>query len=381
MIFSDIFCSSDFQPPPPMKQILVCLDMSYSFSRDLWRGIVRYSFENNRWALWPARGGVLWEEISNVQYDGVIGMFGDPVVATRLMEHGTPIINVSNRGFKIPSVINDDEAVGRMAAEYYLAKGFQNFCYYGYDSINYSRMRERGFRTRVEAAGFKCLSVNHKERREFTTWLATVPVSTAILCADDNVAFSVIRGCWELDIPVPQHLAVMGVNNDETYCLNGTVGLSSVMLASERLGFLAAQQLDRQMGGEAPITEPIKVAPLNVVSRMSTDMQSVHDELVRRALRYIQNNVHRAIQVSDLLDYLSVSRRTLERRFQAKLGHSPHHAISRARVEMAKRLLEATDMKMEDIAQNCGFSEARILYRNFRLITGISPARYRKGFN
>jgi transcriptional regulator GlxA family with amidase domain len=47
---------------------------------------------------------------------------------------------------------------------------------------------------------------------------------------------------------------------------------------------------------------------------------------------------------------------------------------------MAKRLLEATQMKMDTIAQQCGFSEARILYRNFRLITGESPAKYRKNF-
>jgi LacI family transcriptional regulator len=189
-----------------------------------------------------------------------------------------------------------------------------------------------------------------------------------------------MRNCWLLDIPVPQHLAILGVNNDETYCLSSSIGLSSVMLASEKIGFLAAKLLEDLHKGDASPDTLIRVPPLNVISRISTDMQSIQDNLVRKALCYIQDNVHRSIRVNDLLDYLSVSRRTLERRFKEKLGHSPHFAINRARVEVAKKLLEATDMKMEDIAEHCGFSEARILYRNFRMVAGVSPAKYRKNF-
>ena len=54
-----------------------------------------------------------------------------------------------------------------------------------------------------------------------------------------------------------------------------------------------------------------------------------------------------------------------------------HRAV---RAAHRRKALARADMKMEDIAEHCGFSEARILYRNFRLITGISPARYRKNF-
>jgi len=356
------------------------MGMQYSFSRDIWRGIVRYSFEKGKWSLWPSDAVNMPPEECR-KFDGVIGLFGNNSGPQRLQSLGLKVVNVSNRGFDIPSVLNDDFTIGVMAADYFMNKGFQKFIFFGQTSIRYSTLRGEGFAHRLAQRNQHC-QVFHPnyQGREPMEWLNDVPVSTAIFCSDDVLAFRLMQTCIERDIPVPQHVAILGCDNDETFCLSGTIGMSTILLASERLGYTAAELLDGMFKGQQAPSEPILIPPLSVISRISTDMQSVRDELVRKALRYIQNNVHRNLQVSDLLKHLNVSRRTLERRFQSKLGHSPHHAINRVRVEMAKRLLEATEMKMDDIAQNCGFSEARILYRNFRMITGVSPAKYRKNF-
>ncbi len=362
-----------------MKKVLVNLAMTYSYFRELWRGVVRYSYEKNRWAIFPYTTTDL-SDAELREYDGTIGMFSSQKEADRVRACQKAIVNVSNRGLKIPSVVNDDLAIGRLAAEYLLNKGYQHFAFIGDDSTQISRERRQGFRETIEATGRPCTLLIDRNDHELREWLKTTEVSTAVLCTDDQTSFRLVRNCWMLEILIPQHLAVLGVNNDETYCLSSSIGLSSVMLASEKIGFMAAELLDKLFEGKASEDTIIRVPPLNVISRVSTDMQSIQDNLVRKALWYIQENVHRAIRVNDLLDYLSVSRRTLERRFRDKLGHSPHFAINRARVEVAKKLLEATDMKMEDVAEHCGFSEARILYRNFRLVTGVSPARYRKNF-
>ena len=353
--------------------------MNYSFFREMWRGIVRYSYENNRWAIFP---GII-KDLSDEDlagYDGTIALFHNKEDADRVRRLQKAIVNVSNRGLKIPSVINDDLAIGQQAAEYLINKGYKHFAYLGDLQTRIGQERLQGFKETLQANGRACEELISLRDAQVQAWLAQSQVSTAVLCVDDLSAFSLMRNCWVKDIPVPQHLAILGVNNDETYCLSSSIGLSSVMLASEKIGFLAAKLMDDLLNGNASEDTMIRVPPLNVISRVSTDMQSIQDNLVRRALWYIQENVHRSIRVNDLLDYLSVSRRTLERRFKEKLGHSPHFAINRARVEVAKKLLEATDMKMEDIAEHCGFSEARILYRNFRLVTGVSPARYRKNF-
>lgn len=361
-----------------MLKILVSLAMNYSFSRELWRGIVRYSYENSRWAIFPASSTDLSEEDLK-EYDGTIAMFAGQKEADRVSACQKAVVNVSNRGLKVPSVVNDDLEIGRLSANYLMNKGYKHFAFLG-DTTYLSQQRRQGFADQLEAKGHPCTLLINAKDTDVREFLGQTEVSTAILCTDDQHSFKVMRNCWMMDIPVPQHLAILGVNNDETYCLSSSIGLSSVMLASEKIGYLAAKLLDDQFHGRAAPDTLIRVPPLNVISRISTDMQSIQDSLVRKALCYIQDNVHRSIRVNDLLDYLSVSRRTLERRFKEKLGHSPHFAINRARVEVAKKLLEATDMKMEDIAEHCGFSEARILYRNFRLVAGISPAKYRKNF-
>lgn len=364
-----------------MRKILVSLDMSYAFSREIWRGIIRYSYEKARWTLWPLSYNAIPEEqLSN--FDGTIGFLNDENDGERILRHQKALVNVSNRrfGYRVPSVLNDDLGIGEMAGRYYLEKGYRDFAYFGIDTLRFSALRHEGFEKVIEAAGYKVKKYDRAAGLSVREWLSQLPVATALFCANDMSAFNIIRFCLELDIPVPQHLALLGVDNDETFCQSGIIGMSSVMLASETLGYRAAELLDRQLAGEVITTNPPPIPPLNIVTRLSTDMQAVNDELVRKALRYIQDNVHQNFQVEDLLRQLYVGRRTLERKFKEHLGHSPHYAINRARVEMAKRLLETTEFKMDDIAVRCGFSEARILYRNFRLITGESPARYRKHF-
>jgi LacI family transcriptional regulator len=363
-----------------MRQVLINLGFNYSFTRDIWRGVVRYTYEHGKWSLWPSPPNQ--DEDWLKRFDGTIGMLQNPQEGEELLRYQKAVVNVSNRvsGHLLPSVLNDDVAIGRMAGEYYLSKGFRRFFYFGFPTHRYSLQRLEGFQLTLHRSGYAVEDISSVGDNALAALLKTMPVGSAIFCADDNLAFKVIRTCWENEIAVPQQVTILGVNNDETYCQSGTIGLSSVMPASERVGFQAAELLDRLMNGGTPPDHPILVQPLGVVTRLSTDMQSVQDEVVRKALQYIQQNVRDNFQVVDLLDHVRVGRRTLERKFKEHLGHSPHFAITRARVEMAKRLLEATQMKMDTIAQQCGFSEARILYRNFRLITGESPAKYRKNF-
>jgi LacI family transcriptional regulator len=365
----------------PVKKVIVSLDFSYSFYRDLWRGIVRYAYEHTHWSLWP----VGWQSLRtnrSVAYDGFIGFINSNEEGEQLRQLVPAAVNISNRGScrTVPSILNDDIGGGRMAAEYFIGKGFRVFGFIGYPELTYSKQRQQGFADAVRAAGLP-IQIYDNDQQSLADWLRSLPVATAIFSANDVLAFRITRKCWELDIHIPQQLALLGCDNDETYCQSGIIGMSSIMLASETLGYRAAELLHRQLEGEAIDSANELVPPLNIITRLSTDMQAVRDELVRRALRFIQNNVHTNFQVEDLLAHLHVGRRTLERKFKESLGHSPHYAINRARVEMAKRLLETTNFKMDDIAVRCGFSEARILYRNFRLITGESPAKYREHFH
>jgi AraC family transcriptional activator FtrA len=86
------------------------------------------------------------------------------------------------------------------------------------------------------------------------------------------------------------------------------------------------------------------------------------------------------LSVDDLAAHLSVSPRTLARRFAGQLGTSPGAWLLGRRVAAARTLLEQTDLPAEAIAVRVGLSSAVNLRRRFRARLGTSPGAYRRAF-
>ena len=84
------------------------------------------------------------------------------------------------------------------------------------------------------------------------------------------------------------------------------------------------------------------------------------------------------MNVDSLTKQLPITRRSLERRFLAAVGHGIHEEILRCRLERAKRLLVATDLSLKEVASAAGFSSADNLGRTFRRTEGTTPQEYRK---
>ncbi|WP_043716460.1 GlxA family transcriptional regulator [Kutzneria sp. 744] len=87
-----------------------------------------------------------------------------------------------------------------------------------------------------------------------------------------------------------------------------------------------------------------------------------------------------SLSVGDLAAYLSVSPRTLARRFAEQLGTSPGAWLLSRRVAAARALLEDTDLSVEVIAARVGLVSAVNLRRRFRALVGTSPGAYRRAF-
>ena len=99
----------------------------------------------------------------------------------------------------------------------------------------------------------------------------------------------------------------------------------------------------------------IPVQPTHIVTRMSTDMLAVTDPDMAAALGFIRRNANRLIQVDNVVEATTASRRVLEKRFKAILHRSVHQEIRRIRVNNIVRLLVGTDLSVADIAAHCGF--------------------------
>jgi AraC family transcriptional regulator, transcriptional activator FtrA len=91
-------------------------------------------------------------------------------------------------------------------------------------------------------------------------------------------------------------------------------------------------------------------------------------------------NLGERLDVSTLAAHAMVSPRTFARRFRAETGTTPHRWVLHQRILEARRLLESTEMPIEDVATACGFGSAASLRSHFHRQTGTSPTAYRRTF-
>ncbi|SEA47814.1 GlxA family transcriptional regulator [Leifsonia sp. 21MFCrub1.1] len=76
-----------------------------------------------------------------------------------------------------------------------------------------------------------------------------------------------------------------------------------------------------------------------------------------------------------------VSARTFSRRFVEDTGYTPMQWVLRARVDLARELLERSDLGVDQIAAQVGLGTAANLRLHFQRILGTSPTEYRRTFS
>jgi transcriptional regulator GlxA family with amidase domain len=91
-------------------------------------------------------------------------------------------------------------------------------------------------------------------------------------------------------------------------------------------------------------------------------------------------NLSDRLDVTALASRAAMSPRHFARRFAAETGSTPLQWVIAQRVREARRLLEATDMPIEEVAQRAGFGSAPSLRQHFGRAMATSPAAYRRSF-
>lgn len=104
------------------------------------------------------------------------------------------------------------------------------------------------------------------------------------------------------------------------------------------------------------------------------------DSVVRRCEDWMRDNFREANALARATELGAIPERTLKRRFKAATGSSLIEYLQNLRVEEAKRLLESTDLPMEDISEQTGYSDTSFFRRLFKRLTGLTPSKYRQMF-
>jgi transcriptional regulator GlxA family with amidase domain len=98
-------------------------------------------------------------------------------------------------------------------------------------------------------------------------------------------------------------------------------------------------------------------------------------------LTWIEQNLQKELPLSAIARRAAMSTRTLSRCFHEQIGATPAAWVARARVRRAQRLLETTDLAVEQVATDAGFGSAAVMREHFGTIVGTSPLSYRRAFS
>lgn len=98
---------------------------------------------------------------------------------------------------------------------------------------------------------------------------------------------------------------------------------------------------------------------------------------INKAIEYIQKNYQNPILVTDIANYVSLSRTYLTAIFRQSLHLSPQQFLLKFRITKASELLVNSDLPINAIAHSCGYTDPLAFSKTFKKVTGMSPSSYR----
>jgi transcriptional regulator GlxA family with amidase domain len=102
------------------------------------------------------------------------------------------------------------------------------------------------------------------------------------------------------------------------------------------------------------------------------------DRRVAESIAFMRTYCARPLQMSDVARACGLSVSRFRHVFRAETGITPKKALTQIRVELAIRLLIATDIHMKEIAAKCGLPAISTFVRTVKLLCGTSPGNVRK---
>lgn len=137
-------------------------------------------------------------------------------------------------------------------------------------------------------------------------------------------------------------------------------------------GLFKAETLDALCGA---LKERISDLRRYAYDRMDTPVSA---SPVDKAINYIHAHYVDSLTLQEVADAVHVSKNYFSILFKKTTGHNFIDYVIDLRIQKAKELLQATDLKIYEVAERSGTSDVKYFSKLFKKITGWTPNEYRE---
>jgi LacI family transcriptional regulator len=385
-----------------LRRVALLIETSREYGRGLLRGVIAYQRQHGPWSIFFRPHGLSeppprW--LRQWHGEGILARINDRRMAETLAQCNVPVVDLrfalTDLGTIYPNIVQgvgiDNDQVAQMAADHLLERGLRQFGFIGIPRGQniWSDYRCNHFVQRIEKAGYSCSvfrsqSGHHRggdyehEQEEIITWVRGLPKPVGVMASHDDQGQQLLDACRRAGVPVPDEVAVLGVDNDEFLCHLAQPPLSSIAQNAEHIGQEAAALLDRLMRGCKPPRRPHMIPPLRVITRQSTEILAIDDADVAAALRLIRERARHGLTVAEVLREVPLSRSLLERRMRQAIGRTPKAEILRVQLDGVRELLAETNLSLDQIAHRAGYKHTQNMVELFKKKFGQTPGAYRR---
>lgn len=385
---------------PARPRVALLIETSHAYGRNLLVGIAHYVRGHGPWSIEFQEGQSLeklpdW--FKQWKGDGILARVKNPAAAKVIAKLRVPVVDLycDLPGLKWAQIRSDEICVGQMAARHLLERGFRNFAFCGFNGTHWSDFRQAGFCQAIKDAGFTCAvfgnlnpplrpgKLEYEEHgliyeQQIENWVKGLPKPVGMMACNDARARQILNLCRHQGISIPNEIALIGVDNDDLLCELSDLPISSVILNTKRTGYEAAALLDKMMAGGPPPPATTLIEPVGVATRRSTDVLSVEDPNLAKALLYIRDHACENPGIDEVALFAGLSRSVLQRRFRQTFNQTVHIAIINGRLKRACELLSGTDLPLVDIAEKSGFKHCEYMGAVFKAHLKKTPFQFRK---
>ncbi|NSL56513.1 XylR family transcriptional regulator [Uliginosibacterium aquaticum] len=337
------------------------------------------------------------ENMAGWQGDGIIADFDDPDIATALTGIQCPVVAVGSSYADpahypagIPYVATDNRQLVRCAFEHLMGAGLPRFAMYSTPPTprnRWAQEREQAFNellaeTGAEGSLFRGSTTEAQSwqgaQQQLIDWLQQLPKPIGIIAVNDARARHILQACLSAEIPVPEAVAIIGIDNDPLTRTLSRIPLSSVIQGTDQMGRTAAHLLHRLLRGGREHAAPVLVAPSGIHVAASSQHRPLSNPYVMRARHYIRQYAAQGIKAEQVVDHLGIARSTLDAYFRKELGYTVHDEIMHTKLGRAQDLLRDGQLSCSRIAVQCGFTSLQYMHAVFRRELGCTPREYQQ---